>query len=309
MKWWEVRTPVDWTAADRLAELWLSVPDVKGVATEDWSVDQPPHREYGEWFDESILAGRQPVVVVYLPETWDRERVQSAVDGVLSDWMEDAAETLRPTVQIRLLDEEEWADAWKKEYCPVEIGNQFVIVPRWDDVADHPTRVKIVLEPGMAFGTGTHETTQLCLEALERVDGYGREVLDVGCGTAILSIAAAKMGARQTTAIDIDPVAIHVARDNLVQNGVGQVRLIEGDLVSALPKSEQFDVIFANILRDIVISLAPDAHRLLRPGGVFVCSGFVQDHLDLVREALYQTGFTTCQPYTKGDWALIEAVK
>ncbi|MCY0888461.1 MAG: 50S ribosomal protein L11 methyltransferase [Alicyclobacillaceae bacterium] len=309
MKWWEVRTPVDLTVADQLADLWLNIPDVKGVATENWSVDTPPHAEYGEWFDESILAGTQPMVVVYLPETWDRGRVQSAVETVLSEWMEDTPKTPRPNVQIRQLDEEEWADGWKKEYRPVEIGHQFVIIPRWDDVADHPTRVKIVLEPGMAFGTGTHETTQLCLEALERLGGNGREVLDVGCGTAILSIAAAKVGAQKTTAIDIDPVAIRVASDNVVQNGVPQVQLIEGDLVSALPSFEQFDVIFANILRDIVISLAPDAYRLLRTGGVFVCSGFVRDHLELVREALSQTGFTAQHAYTKGDWALIEAVK
>ena len=208
-----------------------------------------------------------------------------------------------------MLDAEDWAEAWKAHYQPVRIGQRLLIRPRWIDVELAPGDIEIALDPGMAFGTGTHPTTQLCLEALERLSKPSLDVLDLGSGSGILAIAAAKLGARQVLALDIDPVAAAATAENALANGVSDKIIAEcGGLESVLPSARRFDLAVVNILARVIVQLAEAGlGEIVRPGGAAIFSGIIDTQLAEVEAALRRTGL---QPYARqqrGDWVLIEA--
>ncbi|SHJ51432.1 50S ribosomal protein L11 methyltransferase [Alicyclobacillus tolerans] len=305
MKWWEIKQTVSRNQADVISALWLEMQDVQGVAVEGRTEDEPPHPEFGEWFDESLLETDQQVVRVYFPETYKEADIAALVAGVERSVFQILSEERNVLSEWSLVDEEEWADGWKHEYVPVPVGRRLLVIPNWDQHVD-TQRVSVRLEPGMAFGTGTHETTQLAMEALERITLADKRVLDVGCGTAILAITAAKLGAKEVQALDVDPVAVSVAKENVRLNEV-HVEVSQGDLLKGFSKEVRYDVIVANILRDIVIELIPEARSRLMPGGLLLVSGFVEQHAPQVEEALLQSGFQTIHRYQKNDWILLEA--
>jgi ribosomal protein L11 methyltransferase len=214
-----------------------------------------------------------------------------------------------PAPTYSLVDEQDWADAWKVHYHPVRIGRRILIRPLWIEMELAPDDVEIALDPGMAFGTGTHPTTQLCLEALEDAIQPGVNVLDLGCGSGILAIGAAKLGAAHVLGLDIDPLAVQIAHENIAQNGVSdKITVQEGSLESVVTSARRFDVIVVNILARIIIAMC-DQHlgETVRPGGHAIFSGIIADQADDVETALRKTGLTPFHRRQQGDWVVIEA--
>ncbi|RYL90392.1 50S ribosomal protein L11 methyltransferase [Sporolactobacillus sp. THM19-2] len=206
--------------------------------------------------------------------------------------------------------EEEWATAWKKYYKPVTVGRSFIIIPTWIDYQpEDPKRQVIELDPGMAFGTGTHPTTVLCMEALENCLSPGAEVLDVGTGTGVLSITAAKSGAKHVLAVDLSDTAVRSARLNVRLNKVQKtVTVRQNNLIDHI--TETFDVITANLLAELVIRLIREGVvRHLRRKGYLIVSGIINTKKDQVRRVLHDAGLHVLNESEKGDWIALTAQK
>lgn len=208
---------------------------------------------------------------------------------------------------VTLRDDEDWANSWKKNYKPMKIGNRLLVLPSWE-TADAEDRVVLKLDPGMAFGTGSHQTTHMCLELIEKTVCEGDAVLDLGCGSGILSIAAVLLGAADAKAVDIDPVTEHIAAENASLNGIGAERyhVYVGDVLTdrGLQKriEGRYGLVVANIVADVIIRLAPQAAGLVKRGGAFIVSGIITERLDEVREALTGAGFHITEEKRMDDW-------
>ena len=210
------------------------------------------------------------------------------------------------TVQTDLVDEEDWATAWKKYYFPTKIGERLVICPSWESYAPAPGETVLTMDPGMAFGTGTHETTRLCIQLLEEAVTPGMDLLDIGTGSGILAIAALLFGARAAVGVDIDEVAVRVARENAKANGVGgRARFIAGDLAAKV--DGVFPVVTANIVADVIIRLIPDLGRFLTEGGAFIASGIIDARERDVTSALEAAGYRVEKRCESGGWVALLA--
>lgn len=205
------------------------------------------------------------------------------------------------------VDEEDWATAWKQYYHPVKISERFTIVPTWEEYKPVSTDELIIeLDPGMAFGTGTHPTTVMCLQALENVVSKHDTVIDVGTGSGVLSIGAAMLGAEKVHALDLDEVAVTAARENVELNKVDDVvQVFHGNLLDTV--KEPADVVVANILAEIIVTFTDDAYSIVKPGGVYVTSGIIGAKKDEVKEALENSGFTIEEVLMMEDWVAIIA--
>lgn len=211
--------------------------------------------------------------------------------------------------QCREINEEDWSTAWRAYYKPVHIGKRLIVKPSWEDYAAAVDEVVIDMDPGMAFGCGTHATTALCLTLLEELVQGDELVFDVGAGSGILSVTAALLGAARVTAVDIDELAVQATRENARRNGVAdKVTVLQGDLLASL-QGEQADVIIANIIADVIIRLAPDAVKALKPGGRIITSGIIRDRADEVKLALLNAGLIFERELTEGEWVAIVCVK
>jgi ribosomal protein L11 methyltransferase len=207
--------------------------------------------------------------------------------------------------------EEDWAEAWKAHYHPLRLGKHLFIHPPWIEVIPEPDDIVISMDPGMAFGTGTHPSTQLCLESLEEHVVHGLRVLDLGCGSGILSIAAAKLGAAYVLAIDNDPLAVAATTRNAIANGVsGQITALTGSLETVIHSARRFDLIVVNILARIIIEMCESGlGQTVRPGGKAIFSGLIEEQAEAVETALRATGLIPFHRRTDGDWVAIEAYR
>ena len=215
-------------------------------------------------------------------------------------------ETLRNTVA-----EEDWTESWKKAFKPFRLGEHMVVKPSWEPFDAQSGDHIIEIDPGMAFGTGTHETTGMCVELVEKYVRPGDECMDIGTGTGILAIAAAHMGAGHVLATDLDAVAVRVAEENVRNNGFAdRIDVRCGDLLEAVgAPNAGCDVVIANIIADVIIGLAAPVKPYLREGGVFICSGIAVNRLEDVLEALRDAGFAVLDAETKGEWSAVAARK
>ena len=215
------------------------------------------------------------------------------------------------TAEHKSLDDEDWAESWKRAYRPVRLGRRFVVRPSWAAFEPEPGDHVITIDPGMAFGTGTHETTGMCVELVEKYVRPGDECMDIGTGTGILAIAAAHMGAGHVLATDLDAVAVRVAEENVRNNGFAdRIDVRCGDLLEAVgAPNAGCDVVIANIIADVIIGLAAPVKPYLREGGVFICSGIAVNRLEDVLEALRDAGFAVLDAETKGEWSAVAARK
>lgn len=214
-----------------------------------------------------------------------------------------------------VLTDNDWAYSWQKYYKPLEIGKRLYVVPDW--LREEPVpqgRTPFYLNPGLTFGTGSHASTQLCLEGVEEHTVPGRDVLDLGCGSGILSIAALCLGAKTAVAVDIDPKAVDVAYENAALNGINRDRYTvrAGNVLSdpALAKElaqRKYHLILANIVADVIIPLAPQVPHLLEEGGTFLCSGIIDTRAGEVEAALKKAGLTLLKKREKNGWAALEA--
>lgn len=202
------------------------------------------------------------------------------------------------------IDNSNWEDEWKKSYTSFPIGDKVWIKPSWEEGAPED-KIVIEIDPKMAFGTGTHETTSLCIEYAQNLDLKGKRVLDIGCGSGILSILASKLGARSIDACDIDQFALDNAKENTKINHAENVKVFYSDLFSAV--EGKYDLIFANILAEILLEMIDQAQAYLNDGGVLVLSGIILEKKDLVKERLLAKGFKLVEEIEKGEWALLVA--
>ncbi len=215
------------------------------------------------------------------------------------------------TVTTTLHDDSEWRDNWKEYFKPARVSERILVCPTWEEYKlsdeEKAKGVRILkIDPGMAFGTGTHETTSLCLKSMEKYMKPGASVLDVGCGSGILSIAADLLGAGDVLGIEIDPVAVDVSRENLALNECGEnVRVIEGDLTKGV--DYKADIVVANLMADLVIMLSPDVRRHMSLGAKYISSGIIDEKLEEVKAAIESCGFTIDEVRIDGMWCCIVA--
>ncbi len=299
MNWIEIALSVDGEAAEAVADL-LQRYGHQGVAIEQEDI---PH---DQWDDGDALSAQRLTVLAYLPDDQRAEDAKLQLETALGHM---SLLYPMPNPTYRMVKEEDWAEAWKAHYHPLRIGRRLYIRPLWIEADSMSDKVVISLDPGMAFGTGTHPSTQLCLEALEDLTQPGARVLDLGSGSGILAIAAAKLGASHVLALDIDPIAIEVAQKNIEQNGVAdRITVQEGSLESVVTSSRRFDLLVVNILAKVIIQLC-DQHLgdVVRPGSHAIFSGIIWDQADDVEAALRRTGLEPCARRQESDWMLIEA--
>ncbi|MCI6376891.1 MAG: 50S ribosomal protein L11 methyltransferase [Clostridiales bacterium] len=207
-------------------------------------------------------------------------------------------------MDMKSVADEDWSENWKKYYKPFRIGSRLVVKPTWEPYAAKPGDLVIELDPGMAFGTGTHETTNMCMQLLEKHLQDGMRVMDVGTGSGILAIAAAKLGAKDVLAIDIDPDAVKVARENVALNAVdGHVRVVVGDLCKG--ETMPCELAVANIVADAICMLAGPLTRHLQRNGLLICSGIIREREQDVLLAAEKAGYAVYDRIEKGEWVAL----
>lgn len=269
---------------------------------------------YWDFADMDKIGADTPCVKTYLaalPENEGRlEAARAAIERLKGL---DVGFDLGPlSVSVTVRDDEDWANNWKQYYKPLEIGERLLVLPSWEPRPE-TARTVLLLDPGLAFGTGAHHTTRMCLEFLEPAVRGGDTVLDLGCGSGILSIAARLLGAREAVAVDIDPIAEHIARENAQMNGIGEAgyRIEIGDVLTDAALrgriAGQYDVVVANIVADVIIRLAPFAFPCCRPGAPFIVSGIIDERGDEVAAALQRAGFAVEESREAGGWIAMRA--
>ncbi len=258
-------------------------------------------------------AGDQPVLEPAPGETplWAHTRVtglfdaQTDIEIVKGQLRRFLHAPILPECRLTALEERDWVRAWMDNFHPMRFGQRLWICPTHSDPPE-PTAVNIRLDPGLAFGTGTHPTTALCLDWLDGADLAGQTVLDYGCGSGILAIAAAKLGAKRVWAVDIDPQALLASDDNASENEVeDRIELADP---AELPGNLRVNVLLANILAGVLVRLAPEFSRRVQSGGRLVLAGILEQHADAV-QAVFTRDFTFVPPRRHGDWVLLEGTR
>lgn len=307
MKWIEVKIKTTTEAVEAVANILYDV-GVGGVVIEDPNDPIFKEKEEGDWdyVDESVLkSGYEGAIIKgYLPESEDLidkiELIKQNVEKIPLYHLDKGLGEVTTTEVY----EEDWANAWKKYYKPKKIGEKIVIKPSWEDYQGGSNEIIVELDPGMAFGTGTHETTMMCVQNLEKYIKKDSTVFDIGCGSGILSIVSAKLGAHEVIGVDLDEVAVQVARKNVVDNGVGNVVDIkQGNLMDTI--DYQADIIVANIIADVIIHLASYIRKFMKKDGVFIASGIILEKIDEVVDALKENSMRIIDICKTGEWAAI----
>lgn len=268
-----------------------------GLMIEDFS-DFSLNGMYGELVDDTILnADKSTVrVSIFVPEERNYREYVEFLNARLP------ASGVRASIDVEGVCEDDWAESWKQYYKPVPLG-KITVVPAWEKYDPREGEIIIRMDPGMAFGTGTHETTRLVIRLMQDELRGGERVLDVGTGSGILSICASKLGAGWCNAYDIDPVAVKVARDNVKSDGCNNITVDVSDLLAGVDLSGgKYDFCVANIVADIIIRMLPDVRTYLKEGAPLILSGIIGERADEVRRAAVAQGFTVEREITENDW-------
>jgi len=204
------------------------------------------------------------------------------------------------------MNEEDWANSWKQYFKPIFVGEKIVICPEWETPPE-TDRIIFIINPGMSFGTGSHETTRLCIEQLEKFVIKDTTVLDLGCGSGILSVIACQLGAKSAVAVDIDPNSAETSMENARKNGISAERYkaFAYDVLDDKPLNGKYDIVVANIVSDIIIRLASKARELVAENGVFIAGGIITDRFDEVKSAIENAGFKIKDVKIENDWAVL----
>jgi ribosomal protein L11 methyltransferase len=310
MKWSEIAIHTTNEAVEPISNI-LHEAGASGVVIEDpLELVKERRDEFGEIYqlDPNDYPEEGVIIKAYLPVTsFLGETVEGIKEAINNLILYDIDLGLN-SVTISEVNEEEWATAWKKYYHPVKISEKFTIVPTWEEYEPHSDEIIIELDPGMAFGTGTHPTTVMCIQALEKTVQPGDTVVDVGTGSGVLSIAAAKLNAKSVLALDLDEIAVKSAKLNVKLNKVHEVVTVrQGNLLDGIQDSA--DVIVANILAEVIVRFTNDAAKIVKPGGYFITSGIIQQKKQEVKESLLAAGFMIEETLSMEDWIAFIAKK
>ena len=299
-KWIQIKVTSKTENLDKLCAIMSMISN--GLQIEDYSdiEDRILDGVYGDLIDESVLNADRTVasVSVYVPDDKPMQDYTMFIEQRL------AAEKIEAETELISLCEEDWADSWKQYYKPIEIGEKLVVVPMWEKYDGDESKVIVKMDPGMAFGTGTHETTRLCATLLERYVTESTKMLDVGCGSGILAICASKLGAKECYAYDIDPVAVKVANENVKDNDCTNIECGVSDLLKGV-KAGQYDVITANIVADIIIRLLPDISAFMHKDTTLVISGIIDERCADVYKSINENGFKITEEIHENGWCAI----
>lgn len=304
----EVRVITESEALEEVSGIFYSL-DCKGVAIED--PQDILGREQGpltwDFADLNVLEhkGKFAVVKGYFSDEDNIDEIVSFVKEKLKEIKELGINIGRGEVEVEEMKEEDWANTWKKYYKPFRIGKSIIIKPIWEEYEQKEGDLVVELDPGMAFGTGDHETTNMCIRALEKYVKKDSTVFDVGCGSGILAIAAAKLGAKKAVGVDLDPVAVESAKENVAYNKLDNIEILEGNLIDVI--DGKADIVVANILAEIICILTEDVSRVLNKGGYFITSGIIHDRVDMVTSKLKECGFEVESVNKDGEWNCIIA--
>ncbi len=289
-QWLELSTRAEAETVEAIAEIFQRWG--QGVAIEEPVVAGPDETYHIDY--------TQPVkITTYLPLDSAAEEHRQRIEEALH-WLG----RLRPIepLTVRQLAASDWESAWKRYFYVRHVGRRLVIVPSWRRYQPKPGEVVLDLDPGMAFGTGVHPTTRLCLQLLERHLRPGATVLDLGTGSGILAIAAAKLGAGRVLAVDVDAIAARVAAENVARNAVAATVRVEHGELAQVPSTARFDLVLANINLRVIRAVLPDLARHLAPAGRAVLSGVLREHEPTLRAAVAEAGLTVRERRREGDW-------
>lgn len=324
MRWYEVTVHTTEEAIEMISNF-LHELGAGGVTIEEsGTLNKQRDTSLGQWYEtplNDIPEGRA-VIQGYFPEGTEMEGIVSQLKESVEGLKEFDIDTGNPAYELREVDDEDWANAWKQYFKPIRISERLTIKPTWEEYEGSPDEIILELDPGMAFGTGTHATTALCLRTLEKVVRPGDEVIDVGTGSGVLAIAAAKLGARHVLALDLDPVAVSSATENARLNGLldSQITVVLSDLLQAIRTQETqgqaahgvtlpVQVVVANILAEIILLFVDDVYQALQQGGTYIASGIIKSKQADVEHALTQAGFSVEERYEETDWVALVARK
>ncbi len=311
MEWLELKIDTSPSGLDAVTEL-LEQQGVTGVMIDDeadFKEFLEHNRQYWDYVDEALLREKTGVSRV----TFYLERNEAALDVIarvrmaMSDLKKARPECGPLLLTIDNVADADWENNWKRFYKPMEIGERLLVVPQWEEARDDG-RVKLVLNPGLTFGTGSHATTRLCLQALDKYIRGGEKILDLGCGSGILSIAALVLGAKEAFACDIDEKCVDVAYENAALNGVGRDRYTVrwGDVLTDKALQAEFgggyDMVVANIVADVIMGLSDKVRPFLKEGGLFLCSGIIDDRAEEVFTKLRADGWTVIEQHDSEGW-------
>ncbi len=255
------------------------------------------HINYDTYFNEEEICtqGKDICFVTYYLS--DKENVIEFLEVIKQMILIDKIDCDIKTNEVM---EEDWANNWKKYYHTFKINNKIVVKPKWEDYEKIEGEILINIDPGMAFGTGTHETTKLCMELLHKYVKENYFVYDVGTGSGILAILCSKLGAREVVAIDLDKVSVSAAKENIGLNNLTNVKVLEGNLLDK--STEKCDLIVANIIAEIIVDLIPDATKVMKKTGIFIISGIIESKVDLVKEKLNSNNLEIVEEVGENGW-------
>lgn len=312
MKWTEVLIKVDPQAVEAVTDILYGL-GAQGVAIDE-PVDVERLREdelYWDYIDEKLLENdtEETKIMAYfseeetnLPEKIAviREKIRNLTEFGLSIGS--------GTVELSNVNQEDWESAWKQYFKPVHVTDRIVVKPEWEEYSPQEGEIVIEIDPGMAFGTGTHETTSMCINQIEKNLKAGDRVIDIGSGSGILSMASVLLGAEKATGVDLDPVAVRVALENVELNNLqDKIEILHGNLTDVI--REKADIVVANIMADIILILLEDVREFIKDDGLFISSGIIQEKRAAVEARLLEKNFSIVEVETKGEWCAITAQK
>ena len=306
--WIEVRVITKSEALEPISGIFYGL-DCKGVAIED--PEDILGREQGpltwDFADINVLEhkGKFAVVKGYFSEEDNIDEIIAYINEKVEEIKALGIDVGEGKVEFEKMYEEDWANNWKKYYKPSKVGEKIVVKPIWEEYEAKDEELVVELDPGMAFGTGEHETTRMCIQALEKYVQKDSTVFDVGCGSGILAIAAAKLGAKLAAGVDLDPVAVESAKENVGFNNIDNIEILHGNLIEVI--DGKADIVVANIIAEIICILTEDVSRVIKPNGYFITSGIIHDRVEMVTNKLEECGFEVVKVNKDGEWNCIIA--
>lgn len=305
MKWYEIRINTTDEASDAVAEM-LTTMGAGGVAIKDpfdirKEIEKPDTLDYAD--DDFLEAlGEDVIISAYFQNGLDiNDLLKQINDGLMN--ISQFLDTGKGLEGYGEVDDEDWSTAWKKYYKPFRLTDRIVIKPTWEEYRAEENDIIVEMDPGMAFGTGTHETTQMCSILLDKYMSANHDVLDVGCGTGILSIIVSKLGAKKIEAIDIDEVAVRVAKENIEINGeAGKIKAFQAVLSDLKAGDEKFDIIVANIIANVIVDLSSLIPYYLKKNSLFITSGIIKERKQDVIDACLKNGMSFIDDLEMGEW-------